>query len=96
MLTPIRQLGLKRVYVVYTLILMACLCLMSFLGLVPSEYSSGGKEKRGAITKSGNQFVRRMLVEAAHHAGKHPNVGVGVKKRSIFLNPKSTDQDRRA
>jgi len=39
--------------------------LMSFLGLVPSEYSSGQKTRRGAITKTGNSHVRRMLVEAA-------------------------------
>lgn len=39
--------------------------LMAYLGLIPSEYSSGGKEKRGAITKSGNGHVRRALIEAA-------------------------------
>lgn len=39
--------------------------LMSYLGLVPSEYSSGGKHQRGGITKTGNAHVRRILVEAA-------------------------------
>lgn len=39
--------------------------LMAFVGLVPSEYSSGGKEKRGGITKTGNGHVRRILVEAS-------------------------------
>ncbi len=39
--------------------------LMSYLGLVPSEHSSGGKRKQGGITKSGNGHVRRVLVEAA-------------------------------
>lgn len=39
--------------------------LMAYLGLVPSEYSSGGREKRGKITKTGNAHVRRALVEAA-------------------------------
>lgn len=39
--------------------------LMSYLGLVPSEHSSGEKTKRGAITKTGNGHVRRILVEAA-------------------------------
>jgi transposase len=38
--------------------------LMAFVGLVPSEYSSGGREKRGGITKTGNSHVRRILVEA--------------------------------
>jgi transposase len=39
--------------------------LMSYLGLVPSEHSSGQKIRRGAITKAGNGHVRRVLVEAA-------------------------------
>jgi len=42
--------------------------LMAYLGLTPSEHSSGGRQSRGAITKTGNRFVRRVLVEAAHHA----------------------------
>ena len=39
--------------------------LMNYLGLVPSEHSSGEKTRRGSITKAGNSHVRRMLVEAA-------------------------------
>jgi transposase len=39
----------------------------SFLGLVPSEYSSGATKSRGAITKTGNGYARRLLVEAAWH-----------------------------
>jgi hypothetical protein len=39
--------------------------LMAFLGLVPSEHSSGGQRRQGAITKTGNGHVRRVLVEAA-------------------------------
>ncbi len=39
--------------------------LMAYLGLVPSEYSSGGSKTRGSITKTGNGHVRRVLVEAA-------------------------------
>lgn len=38
---------------------------MAYLGLVPSEYSSGQSVKRGSITKTGNGHVRRVLVEAA-------------------------------
>lgn len=38
---------------------------MSFLGLVPSEYSSGTRRRRGAITKTGNGHVRRVLEESA-------------------------------
>mgnify|MGYP003337129559 FL=1 len=39
--------------------------LMAYLGLVPSERSSGGSRNQGRITKTGNAHVRRMLVEAA-------------------------------
>jgi transposase len=39
--------------------------LMSFLGLVPSEHSSGGRRRQGGITKTGNGHARRVLVEAA-------------------------------
>jgi transposase len=39
--------------------------LMAFLGLVPSEHSSGEATRRGSITKAGNGHVRRALVEAA-------------------------------
>jgi transposase len=45
--------------------------LMAYLGLVPSEHSSGNATRRGGITKSGNGHVRRALVEAAH-AYRHP------------------------
>ena len=40
--------------------------LMAYLGLVPSEHSSGGTIRRGGITKTGNGHVRRALTEAAH------------------------------
>ncbi len=39
--------------------------LMAYLGLVPSEHSSGKRERRGGISKAGNSHVRRVLVEAA-------------------------------
>ena len=39
--------------------------LMSFLGLVPSEHSSGSRRRQGAITRTGNSHVRRVLVQAA-------------------------------
>jgi transposase len=39
--------------------------LMAYLGLVPSEHSSGGRRRQGAITRTGNRHARRMLVESA-------------------------------
>lgn len=38
---------------------------MSFVGLVPSENSSGNRTRRGQITRTGNRYVRRLLIEAA-------------------------------
>jgi transposase len=48
--------------------------LMAFVGLVPSERSSGETERRGSITKTGNGHVRRLLVEAAWHHRYKPRV----------------------
>lgn len=49
--------------------------LMAFLGLVPSEYSSGPSVRRGAITKAGNPHVRRLLAEAAWAYQGMPRIG---------------------
>ena len=43
----------------------------SYLGLIPSERSSGSKRRLGAISKQGNVFLRTMLVEAAQSAVRH-------------------------
>jgi transposase len=48
--------------------------LMGFLGLVPSESSSGPSRRVGPITKTGNRHARWILIEAAHHAFKPPYV----------------------
>ncbi|WP_433975382.1 transposase [Tunturiibacter lichenicola] len=40
----------------------------SYLGLVPSEHSSGGKQRMGGISKQGNRLLRFLLVEAANIA----------------------------
>jgi transposase len=40
----------------------------SYLGLIPSEHSSGGRQRLGHITKQGNSLVRFLLVEAVHAA----------------------------
>lgn len=55
--------------------------LMNFLGLVPSEGSTGEGETRGPITKTGNRHVRRLLVEAAKHYRHRPAVGVTLRRR---------------
>ena len=43
----------------------------SYLGLIPREYSSGGKQRTGGISKQGNRFMRMLLVEAAQTAVRH-------------------------
>ena len=57
--------------------------LMSYLGLVPSEDSSGETERKGRITKTGNRRVRRVLVEAAWHQAKRPKLSAALKKRRV-------------
>jgi transposase len=60
---------------------------MAFVGLVPSEHSSGERQQRGSITKVGNSHVRRLLVEAAWHARKHPRVGYKLTRRQRGQHP---------
>ena len=43
----------------------------SYLGLIPREYSSGGKQRLGSISKQGNSFLRMLLVEAAQGAARY-------------------------
>jgi transposase len=43
----------------------------SYLGLIPSEYSSGGRQHLGHLSKQGNSFMRWLLVEAAQSAARH-------------------------
>jgi transposase len=42
----------------------------AYVGLVPSEYSSGNSRVQGSITKAGNTHVRRLLIESALHHRK--------------------------
>jgi transposase len=55
--------------------------LMSYLGLVPSEHSSGQQRRHGAITKTGSTHARRLLVEAAWHYRTAPRIGAKLKAR---------------
>lgn len=53
----------------------------AYLGLVPSEYSSGQSRRQGGITKAGNSHVRRLLVEAAWHHKPRYTVGKVLQAR---------------
>lgn len=55
--------------------------LMSYLGLVPSEHSSGESRRLGAITRSGSRHARRLLVEAAWHYRNPPRVSRELERR---------------
>lgn len=55
--------------------------LMSYVGLVPGEDSSGERRRRGRITKTGNALVRRMLIETAWHYQHRASVGVALRRR---------------
>jgi len=61
--------------------------LMAYLGLTPSEYSSGDKTSRGGITKAGNNHARRVLIEAAWHCRHRPVVGHALKRRREGQSP---------
>jgi transposase len=55
--------------------------LMGYLGLVPSEYSSGQKRALGAITKTGNSHARRLLIEAAWNYRFPARISLPLQKR---------------
>jgi transposase len=55
--------------------------LMAYLGLVPSEASSGERHRRGPITRAGNGLVRRIVVEAAWHYQHRAHVGPALSRR---------------
>ena len=55
--------------------------LMSYVGLVPSENTTGEARRLGAITKTGSGHARRLLVEAAWHYRKRPHVGKALRER---------------
>ncbi len=55
--------------------------LMAYLGLVPSENSTGTRRRQGAITKCGNSHARWILIEAAQHYRLEPKVSAPLSKR---------------
>jgi len=60
---------------------------MGFTGLVPGEYSSGDKTRRGSITKAGSEPVRTALVEAAWAYRFKPAIGVTLRRRQRDAKP---------
>ncbi|MDQ3631335.1 MAG: transposase, partial [Actinomycetota bacterium] len=70
--------------------------LSSFLGLVPSEQSSGTKRRQGAITKAGSSHARRLLVEAAWHYRRRPSVSLALSRRQHGQPPAAVEAAWRA
>jgi len=55
---------------------------MSYVGLVPSEDSSGQRRRQGSITRAGNSHLRRILVEAAWHYRYLPTMSRELRRRN--------------
>jgi transposase len=65
--------------------------LMAYLGLVPSEHSSGATVRRGGITKAGNALARRVLIEGAWTYRMAARVSRKLHDRSEKLSPAIRD-----
>ena len=61
--------------------------LMSFVGLVPSEHSSGRTRRQGRITRTGNAHVRWTLVESAWHYRRLPRMSKAIRERNDKVSP---------
>jgi transposase len=70
--------------------------LASYLGLVPSEHSSGTHRRQGSITKAGSSHARRLLVEAAWHYRRAPRVSPRLKRRQDDQPPAAIEAAWRA
>jgi transposase len=70
--------------------------LASFLGLVPSEDSTGERRRQGAITKAGSSHARRLLIEAAWHYRRRPAISLVLRKRQAGQPPAAINAAWRA
>ena len=65
--------------------------LMAYCGVVPSEHSSGASRRQGAITKTGNSHVRRVLFESAWAYRHRPGLTGRVKKQQKLVAPSTSE-----
>jgi len=70
--------------------------LASFLGLVPSESSTGERRRQGSITKAGSSHARRLLIEAAWHYRRKPAVSLTLRRRQTGQPPAAIEAAWRA
>jgi transposase len=68
----------------------------AYLGLVPTESSSGGSRSQGSITKTGNAHARRLLIEAAWHHRKPLRPTLALHRRQDAAGPLARDRAQRA
>jgi transposase len=69
---------------------------MCFTGLVPAEYSSGERTRRGSITKAGSAAARTALIEAAWSYRFRPAIGVTLRRRQHDADPQTLARSWRA
>jgi len=62
--------------------------LAGYLGLVPSEHTSGERRRQGAITKAGSVHARRLLIETAWHTRHRPRISEELKRRQSGQDPR--------
>jgi transposase len=60
---------------------------MGYVGLIPSEQSTGETRRLGPITKTGNAHLRYVLVEAAWHYRRQPRISKALRDRSVGVAP---------
>lgn len=70
--------------------------LMDAVGVVPSEDSTGGRQRRGGITKTGNAHFRRVVIESAWHYRHAPVASKALKKRRAGLPQEVLEIARKA
>ena len=70
--------------------------LASYVGLVPSERSSGERRRQGQITQAGSAHARRLLVEAAWHYRRPPRVSLTLRRRQADQPPAAIEAAWRA
>jgi len=70
--------------------------LTSYLGLVPSEHTSGTTRRQGSITKAGSSHARRLLIEAAWHYRRPPRISLILRRRQQGQPPAAIEAAWRA
>lgn len=66
--------------------------LMAWLGVTPSEHSSGDKRRQGSITKTGNSYARKLLIEAAWSYRHQARVSENIERRHAGLPKRIIDR----